>query len=103
MLRNLGPMRLFLIGVALILTVAAFFTELMLGSGHKALLYVLASLVPIMIFVILFDVMMNRIQIADKKEQPELQGKYRSNARVEIVTIFIMTLAWLPFFNSLLD
>lgn len=102
MLSNLGPMRLFLLGVALVLTIAAFFANSWYESGAKAELYVTASMVPILLFVILFDVMMNRIQIADKKDQPELQQQYRVNARIEIVVTLVMVLAWWPFFNMLL-
>lgn len=102
MLKKFGPMRMFLVAVASVLIVVSFYTDTMVNSNNKMMLYVCASLVPIMMFVILFDVMMNRIQIADKKDQPELQRQYRINGHVELAFTIVMVLVWLPFFNSLI-
>lgn len=101
MLAKLGPMRLFLLISTVLLVVMSFFAISILHSSNPVPIYVIASLVPIYFFVLLLDMMMNLIHMADKKGQMELVAQYRINIMIELIAVIVLTLAWLPSFKQL--
>lgn len=103
-IKSLGPFRWFLIGCAAVLMAISFFAMQWrdtIITTQKVIIYVAGSLVPIFFFLILFDVMMNRIQMADKT--PEQKQRFRQFARVELLVLLMLVLSWYPYFSYVLS
>jgi len=103
-IKTLGPFRWFLIGCSAVLIFCSFLAMQWRDSiitAQKVTIYVAGSLVPIFFFLILFDIMMNRIQMADKTA--EQKQRFRQFARVELITLLLMSLSWYPYFNYVLS
>lgn len=103
-IQSLGPFRLFLIISALVLMVFAMFAIDWLESeldSDKLSLYVSSAMTPIIFFLLLFDMLMNRIQIADKEETEK--NNYRCFIRLEAFVVFLLVASWTPFFMTLLN
>lgn len=103
-IKSLGPFRLFLIISAFVLMICAFFAIGWLESEideYKLALYVSSALAPIIFFLLLFDMLMNRIQISDKEGAE--QNNYRCFIRLEAITVFLLVVSWTPFFMFLLN
>lgn len=103
LLKSLGPFRWFLILCSAILVGISFFAIKWYDSIdtlQKTIVYVAGALVPIFFFLILFDIMMNRIQMAEKT--PEQQRRFKQYAWAELVVLLVLALSWMPFFSSVL-
>lgn len=103
-IKSLGPFRGFLVGCSAILIVFSFLAMQWRDSiitAQKVSIYVSGSLVPIFFFLILFDVMMNSIQIADKP--PELKPQYRRHVWVELIVLLLLVASWFPYFHYVLS
>jgi hypothetical protein len=103
-IKTLGPFRWFLIICSLVLMSFAYLAMQWsdtIERSEKVTIYVAGSLVPIFFFLILFDMMMNRIQMAEKT--PEQQKRFRQFTWVELIVLLLLTFSWLPFFNTVLS
>lgn len=103
-IKSLGPFRLFLIISAIVLMLCAIFATTWLESelaADKLKLYVASAMVPIIFFLLLFDMLMNRVQIADKDEAEK--GNYRCFIRLEAFVVLLLVSSWTPFFMALLN
>lgn len=103
-IKALGPFRLFLIIGALLLMLCAIFAKGWLESsldGDRLMLYVSSALAPIFFFLILFDMLMNRVQIADKEKAS--QEDYRCFIRLEAFIVLLLVASWTPFLLFLLN
>jgi len=103
-IKSLGPFRLFLILSSIGLMVCSFFAIGWLESeldDRKLILYVSSALMPIFFFLLLFDMLMNRIQISDKGV--EEQNNYRCFIRLEAIIVVLLVASWVPFFISILN
>lgn len=100
-MQRLGPQRGFLLVANLILMAMA---PLSGGgatySGWKLFPTVIApSLVPIMIFVVLLDILMSLVFMADKP--PVERARYRFIILASLAQIGGLVVFWLPFFLAL--
>jgi len=103
-IKSLGPFRWFLIGCAVVLIAFSFLAMQWrdtLITAQKVSIYVAGSLVPIFFFLILFDMMMNRIQMAGKSAEQKL--RFRQFTRVELIVLLILIFSWYPYFNYVLS
>jgi len=103
-IKALGPFRLFLIIGALLLMICAIFAKGWFESDldrDQLILYVASALAPIFFFLILFDMLMNRVQIADKEETE--QNNYRCFIRLEAFVVLLLVVSWTPFLLFLLN
>lgn len=55
--------------------------------------------VPILIMVILFDALMSKIRASDSEGEERI--RFKKILRVELATVLILFLAWLPFFMAI--
>lgn len=103
-IKALGPFRLFLIISAIALMLCAISATIWLESeleADKLTLYVASAMVPIIFFLLLFDMLMNRVQIADKDEAEK--NNYRCFIRLEAFVVLLLVASWTPFFMALLN
>lgn len=104
LLKSLGPFRWFLTICSAVLVGFSFVAIAWydtIETLQKTVIYVTGSLVPIFFFLILFDIMMNRIQMADKT--PEQKRRFKQYAWFELAVLLILSLSWYPFYNSVLS
>jgi hypothetical protein len=85
----LGPVRILLLAVVALCIVLVPF------SDARPQVAVMLSF-----FILLLDMMMNRIFMSDKPE--EQKAVHRHIIRIELVALVVMMLAWSPFFYGLL-
>ena len=108
MLQSLGILRLSLIAFALLNAIPALLVQLVPamseledGSlGAVLLQYVAPVMAPLFLVVIFFDYIMSRVQAADA--EGDAARRYASIARIELVVMFLILLAWVPFFVALM-
>jgi hypothetical protein len=104
LLKSLGPFRWFLVICTAVLVGFSFVAIQWydtIDTLQKTIIYVTGSLVPIFFFLILFDIMMNRIQMAEKT--PEEKRRFKQYTWFELAVLLILALSWYPFFNSVLS
>ena len=70
-------------------------------DADKLILYVSSAMAPIIFFLLLFDILMNRIQIADKVDDEK--NIYRCFIRLEGIVVLLLVASWTPFFMFLLN
>ena len=101
----LGPLRMGLLGLA-IADVLLHAVWLLIGPGEgiepgrlgwQAIPAIVAPvLAPILMVVLLFDIIMSRVQAAD--DPANKASRYRLIGRIDLVFIALLLLYWVPFF-----
>ncbi len=104
----LGPLRLGLLGLVVV-DILVHAGWLLIGAtadidteftGWQAVPAMVSPvLAPILIVVLLFDVIMSKVQAADDPEAKST--RYRLIARIDLTFIGLMLLYWIPFFITL--
>ena len=99
-LASVGPLRIGLSVFVLSCLPMAFFAQ----AGHQGWrvvpAYIAPVLVVIFIWLLLFDMLMTRIMLADKP--PAEHPRYRRAFRLDVSLLLALLLFWGPFFYSLL-
>lgn len=103
MIQKLGPLRVVLFALVLLLIVIGPFSGTEKGlSGIEVLTGIVAPAVyVIMLFVLPLDMLMSRIFMTDKEAAE--QARLRFIIRLEAALLVLMLLAWLPFLLRLLS
>lgn len=102
--KEMGPFRWFLVGCSIILMGFAFLAMEWydtINTSQKITIYVAGSMVPIFFFLLLFDMMMNRIQMAEKT--PEQKQRFRKFTWIELAVLVLLILSWYPFYDLVLS
>ena len=99
---ELGVLRLMLLTLAG--TLALFSTDpgasLSLHGWGLISSFVLPAATPIVFFVLLFDILMSSVRLADAL--PQMRGPWRRVLIAEIGFTLFLLMAWLPFFREVL-
>ena len=96
---GIGPLRLALSVFVLSCLPMAFFAQGG-GEGWRVIpVHIAPVLVVIFIWLLLFDMLMTRIMLADKP--PAEHPRYRLAFRVDVSLLLALLLFWGPFFYSL--
>ncbi len=100
-LASVGPLRIGLSVLVLSCLPMAFFAQ----GGHEGWrvipVHIAPVLVVILIWLLLFDIMMTRILLADKP--PAERPRYRRAFRLDMSLLFALLLFWGPFYYGLLS
>ncbi len=99
-LASVGPLRIGLSVLVLSCLPLAFFAQ----GGHEGWrvipVHIAPVLVIILIWLLLFDILMTRIMLADKP--PAERPRYRRAFRLDVSLLFALLLFWGPFYYLLL-
>lgn len=97
----MGPLRLLLAGIALILIVFPTPPNTAVGYEGTALLRSLVApvLAPIVLMGLLLDLMMARVWLSGLEDSA--RGALQTVSLVDLTLSVLLTLMWLPFFLSL--
>jgi hypothetical protein len=96
----LGPVRILLLAVVALCIVLVPFSDARPQGWGIVPAYLAPVAVMLSFFILLLDMMMNRIFMSDKPE--EQKAVHRHIIRIELVALVVMMLAWSPFFYGLL-
>jgi dipeptide/tripeptide permease len=100
-LKNLGPMRWFLLASALVLIV------FVPGPGTRAVLHgpaviptvIIPALAPIVLMVVLLDALMSAVFMADK--HGEERARMKLALTLNLVSAGLLVAAWYPYFRAI--
>lgn len=98
---SLGLLRQLLIGLAIICLIVrpAPGTNIVLEGLQLIPTLITPAAVPILVMVILFDALMSKIRVSDSEGEERV--KFQKILRVELATVAILVIAWLPFFLAI--
>ncbi len=101
LLKKFGPLRIALLGTALVSTGFSFFSQGQVAYTGWPMVptLIVPALTPIVFFVLAFDVMMSSILFADSVEAA--RSRYKTILLTEIVLAIILFGSWLPYFLSI--
>ena len=99
---ELGVLRVTLLMLAAILALIATDPGIPLNLHGWDLIrtLVLPTAAPLVFFVLLFDILMSSVRLADAL--PETRARWRRVLAVEVVFVLWLLLSWLPFFLEVL-
>lgn len=99
---ELGTLRMALLTMAGVLALFATDPGMPLSLHGPALIrtLVLPAAAPLVLFVLLFDILMSSVRLADAP--PEARARWRRVLLVEVVFALGLLAAWLPFFREVL-
>ncbi len=99
-LTSVGPLRIGLSVLVLSCLPLAFFAR----GGHEGWRVIPVQIAPvlvvILIWLLLFDILMTRIMLADKP--PAERPRYRRAFRLDVLLLIALLLFWGPFYYGLL-
>ncbi len=99
-LAGVGPLRIGLSVLVLSCLPLAFFTQ----SGHEGWRVIPVHIAPVLVIIfvwlLLFDILMTRIMLADKP--PAERPRYRRAFRLDVSLLLALALFWGPFYYALL-
>ncbi len=100
-LAGVGPLRIGLSVLVLSCLPLVFFAQ----GGHEGWRVIPVQIAPVLvvifIWLLLFDILMTRIMLADKP--PAEQPRYRRAFRLDLSLLFALLLFWGPFYYGLLS
>ena len=98
--RELGILRLALLALALLLAAVATAPNAPPARSGWGLIetIVLPATAPLALFVLLFEVLMSTVRLADAKDGQ--RGRWKRVLAAELLTATILVAAWAPFFAS---
>ena len=99
-LASIGPLRIGLSVLVLSCLPFAFFTQ----SGHEGWRIIPVHIAPVLVIIyvwlLLFDILMTRVMLADKP--PAERPRYRRAFRLDVSLLIALLLFWGPFYYALL-
>ena len=98
--RELGVLRLALLALALLLAAAATAPNAPPALAGWGLIEtkVLPAAAPLALFVLLFDVLMSTVRLADAEEAR--RGRWKRVLAAELLVAAVLVAAWAPFFAA---
>ena len=98
--RELGLLRLALLALALLLALAATAPDAPPALAGRALIetVVLPAAAPLVLFVLLFDVLMSSVRLADTEAAQ--RGRWKRVLAAELLAAAVLVAAWAPFFAA---
>lgn len=98
---SLGLLRQLLIGMAIICLFVRPEpgTSIVLEGLQVIPTLITPASVPILVMVILFDALMSKIRASDSEGEEHI--KFQKILRVELATVAILFITWLPFFMAI--
>ncbi len=99
---ELGVLRMALLALTGILALSATDPGVPLSLQGFTLIrtLVLPAAAPLVFFVLLFDILMSSVRLADAL--PEARARWRRVLAAEVVFVLWLLLSWLPFFREVL-
>jgi hypothetical protein len=97
-LRELGPMRLFMLLLAIVDIAAAPRpgTEVVMSGWQLWTTLVSPTLAPIIFMVLMLDALMSWVMMTDTKG--DVRGRYRRIAWINLLAGAVLLASWMPFF-----
>ena len=101
-LAELGPLRLALLALAVALSLSATApgTPLDLAGWAALPTLVLPAAAPLALFVLLFEILMTSVRLADA--EPPARPRWRRALAAEAAAAALLLLAWAPYFAAVL-
>ena len=98
--RELGVLRLALLALALMLAAAATAPDVPPTLSGWGLIetIVLPAAAPLALFVLLFEVLMSTVRLADAEDSQ--RGRWKRVLAAELLTAAVLVVAWAPFFAA---
>ena len=98
--RELGVLRLALLALALLLALAATGPDTPPTLTGRGLIetVVLPAAAPLALFVLLFEVLMSTVRLADAEDAQ--RGRWKRVLAAELLAAAILVAAWVPFFAA---
>ena len=98
--RELGVLRLALLALALLLAAAATAPDAPPARSGWGLIetVVLPAAAPLALFVVLFEVLMSTVRLADAEDAQ--RGRWKRVLAAELLVAAILVAAWAPFFAA---
>lgn len=101
LLSRVGPLRVGLAVLVVLCLPLVFFANAEPVGWRIIPVYVAPTLVVILIWLLLFDLLMSRVLMSEKP--PEARGQYRLALRLDGALLFALLAFWGPFFYALLE
>ena len=98
--RELGVLRLALLALTLLLAVVATAPDAPPARAGWGLVetVVLPAAAPLLLFVVLFEVLMSSVRLADAENAQ--RGRWKRVLAAELLTAAVLVVAWAPFFAA---
>lgn len=100
-LKQIGGMRLTLVGLSLLSLPVVFFADMEPQGIGVMTAYIVPALVVLFFFVLMLDALMNRVFMIE--QDPETQGVRRQRMWLDLIAGVGLLLVWGNYFRSLLQ